>query len=589
MPVTKGLLGDWKRCAWQEAYAQPLHYQERAGLQWRQHHGSEEPGSFGADEGQGGRGRRGMVEHPLEGRPQSRPSGSHFHLPPQGSGAGAAGPSLGAGPTGHGFTAEEIAAAQQDGMDLSLLPGVQMAAAQMRALMDNTARAARAEQASGYSLLSSADWDIAQDPSAARLMTPENLANVRKWAAILSSAGEGMDWPGHATAAGMQGQQQPPQQQQPGMPPLTRPAAAAQLHLWQPAQHREVLQIPEGSGWRPRRRMSEALSEPDEALGRLGAGASRGQGGLYGYPGDPALAGGGQNLWQASQTAAAAMEEIDARKRARYSPMPAFAAGEQANMQQQQSAPRYAPHEPALEQQVGHFEEGRAQGGAAQFLQVAAEMARREGFPQGPAAPAGLSLAALHAAVGGVPEQLQPLCAPADAPGEQPSRLGRIDSMPLLPSAVHRQGAFGGTGGRDLAATLSAEPLLTGLSPQWVAAQRIPGPPDASSDQGGALRDAPSPAISPPAAPTSSVRSWCCGPCHRCRCILREGAAHARISQRSGEPSGHRQSGHAVATSRLPEKARAKSSQLSMAPTSCSLTCVPLRRTQCRAGKCRFN
>ncbi len=452
------------------------------------------------------RGRRGVVEHPLEGRPPSRPSSSQFQLPPQAPAGSGGGPSRGAGPAGHGFTAEEIAAAQQDGMDLSLLPGVQMAAAQMRALMDNTARAARAEQASGYSLLSSADWDIAQDPSAARLMTPENLANVRKWAAILSSAGEGVDWPGRASATDAQGQQQ-----QPGMPLLTRPAAAAQLHLWQPAQHREVLQIPEGSGWRPRRRMSEALSESDDALGRLGPGSMRGPGGLYGYPGDPAFAASGQNLWQASQTAVAAMEEMDARKRARYSPRPAF-AGEQGNLQQQQ--PDYASQQLLREQQASHFEEGRGQGGAAQFLQVAAEMARREGFPQGPAAPAGLSLAALHAAVGGVPEQLQPLCAPANAPGEPPSRLGRIDSMPLLPSAVHRQGSFGGGGRQDLAATLSAEPLLTGLSPQWVAAQRLPGAPDASSNQDGAPRDAPS-----PAAPTSSVRrfvlrgSGLCGYC----------------------------------------------------------------------------
>jgi len=459
------------------------------------------------------RGRRGVPEHPLEGRPPSRPSSSQFQLPPQAPGGGAGGPSLGGGPAGHGFSAEEIAAAQQDGMDLSLLPGVQMAAAQMRALMDNTARAARAEQASGYSLLSSADWDIAQDPSAARLMTPENLANVRKWAAILSSAGDGMDWPGRASAADAQGQQQQ-QQQQPGMPLLTRPAAAAQLHLWQPAQHREVLQIPEGSGWRPRRRMSEALSESDDALGRLGPGSMRGPGGLYGYPGDPAFAGSGQNLWQASQTAVAAMEEMDARKRARYSPRPPF-AGEQANLQQQQQQqPDYAPQQMLREQQASQFEDARAQGGAAQFLQVAAEMARREGFPQGPAAPAGLSLAALHAAVGGVPEQLQPLCAPANAPGEPPSRLGRIDSMPLLPSAVHRQGSFGGMGRQDLAATLSAEPLLTGLSPQWVAAQRVPGAPDASSNQDGAPRDAPS-----PAAPTSSVRlsvllgSGLCGCC----------------------------------------------------------------------------
>ena len=448
----------------QEAYVQPHGYQERSGLQWRQQHGSEEPGGLGDSEGHGA------------GRPQSRPSGVNFQLLPQ----------------GHGFSAEEIAAAQQDGMDLSLLPGVQMAAAQMRALMDNTARVARAEQASGYSLLSSADWDIAQDPSAARLMTPENLAAVRKWAAILSSAGEGMDWAGRPAAV--------EEQQQPGVPQLTRPAAAAQLHLWQPAQHREVLQIPEGSGWRPRRRMSEALADSDNALGRFGAAAPRGSGALYGYPGDPAFPGSGQNLWQASQTAVAAMEEIEARKRARYSPVPVF-AGEQ----QQQQGPYYPPQELTREQLAAHFESGRAQGRAAEFLQDAADRARREGFPQGPASPSGLSLAALHAAVGGGPERQQPQSDPGFAPGEPPSRLGRIDSMPLLPSSVHRQGSAFGHERRDLTASLSAEPLLTGLSPQWVVAQRMSGQPAASGNHEGAPRDGPSPAISPLAAPTSSV------------------------------------------------------------------------------------
>ena len=473
-------------------------------MQWRHGHGSEEAGGLGEDDGPGAGGRRSLVEPPsLEGRPHSRPSGIQYQLPPHGHPPGGGG--SGAGPAGHGFTAEEIAAAQQDGMDLSLLPGVQMAAAQMRALMDNTARVARAEQASGYSLLSSADWDIAQDPSAARLMTPENLANVRKWAAILSSAGEGMEWPG--AAAAIEAQQQ---QQQPGAPPLTRPAAAAQLHLWQPAQHREVLQIPEGSGWRPRRRMSDALADPDDALNRFNAAATRGSGGLYGYPGDPPFAGGGQNLWHASQTAVAAMEEMEARKRARYSPVPAFAA-DQGNLhqQQQQLGAQYPPQDLTREQQASQYEGGRVQGGAAEFLQVAAERARREGFPQGPAAPAGLSLAALHAAVTGVPEQQQQQqqqqAGPGLAPSEPSSRLGRIDSMPLLPSVVQRQGAFGHER-RDLAASLSAEPLLTGLSPQWLAAQRISGPPAATGNQGSTPRDGQSPGISPSAAPTSSVR-----------------------------------------------------------------------------------
>ena len=483
-------------CALQDAYAPSLGYQERPGQHWRQQHGSAEQAGLGEDDGQGSGGRGVMMEHPpLEGLPQQqRPGGGiRFELPPHGHAPGGSGGAI-APPALHGFSAEEIAAAQQDGMDLSLLPGVQMAAAQMRALMDNTARVARAEQASGQSLLSSADWDIAQDPSAARLMTPENLAAVRKWAAILSSAGEGMDWTARAAAAEQQHQQQQLQQQAAG---LTRPAAAAQLHLWQPAQHREVLQIPENSGWRPRRRMSEAMTDTDDALSRFAAAATRGRGPLYGYPGELEFGAGGGNMWQASQAAAAAMQEIEARKRARYSPIAGFAEQGLGQGHHTDAQPQAGPPPELARDQ---FEANRAQGRAAEFLQVVAERARHEGFPQQPVSPAGLSIAALHAAAAN--EQQQQQQQSAGGSGELPSRLGRIDSMPLLPSAVHRQGPFDR---RDLSSSLSAEPLLTALNAPWAAARGM-GRATAAVGPDGASRDGTSTAMSPSAAPTSSVR-----------------------------------------------------------------------------------
>ena len=503
----------------QDAYAPALGYRERPGQHWQQRHSSEEPAGLGEDTGPGSGGQRaGVMEHPpLEGLPQPRPGGAgrfevpplHGHAPGGGSGGGA-----GSGaPTRHDFSAEEIAAAQQDGMDLSLLPGVQMAAAQMRALMDNTARVARAEQASGYSLLSSADWDIAQDPSAARLMTPENLAAVRKWAAILSSAGEGTGWPARAAMSEQQQQQSQQQQQVAG---LTRPAAAAQLHLWQPAQHREVLQIPEHSGWRPRRRMSEAMTDTDDALGRFAAAATQGRGPLYGYPGEPEFGSGGGNMWQASQAAAAAMQEIEARKRARYSPSATFAEqgpgqGHRSDGPPQMGPPQGLPHE----QHFGLFEADRMHSGrAAEFLQVAAERARNEGFAQQPPSPGGLSLAALHAAAATEQHQQRQQHG-AGGSGQMDSRLDRIDSMPLLPSAVHRQGPFER---RDLAASLSAEPLLTSLNAPWAAAAARGMGRATAAGHDGASRDGASPAMSPSGAPTSSVRvavTSSGSPCHR--------------------------------------------------------------------------
>ena len=429
------------------------------------------------------------MEHPPP--PQPRPAAMRFELPTHGRAPGASGSGA---PARHGFSAEEIAAAQQDGMDLSLLPGVQMAAAQMRALMDNTARVARAEQMSGHSLLSSADWDIAQDPSAARLMTPENLAAVRKWAAILSSTGEGMDWP--ARAAAVEQQQQQSQQQAAG---LTRPAAAAQLHLWQPAQHREVLQIPENSGWRPRRRMSEALPDTDDALGRFATAVTQGRGPLYGYPGETEFGSGGGNMWQASQAAATAMQEIEARKRARYSPAGGFTEQGLGQGHHSDVPPQAGPlPELGPDQQLGLFEASRAQGRAENFLHVAAERARHEGFSQQPSDPSGLSLAALHAAV--VSEQHQHQHG-VGVSAELAARLDRIESMPLLPSAVHRQGPFER---RDLAASLSAEPSLSGLDAAWAAAHGMGR--QSTGGQDGAMRDDLSPTISPSAAPTTSVR-----------------------------------------------------------------------------------